>query len=239
MRRLQTKKRKKGSNVSFVVSFIMFITFVIFIYILVNYKISVAGGKDNSLTSLKENLLDAASGNLTITSVSIGHSTQDCIGLSDFFTDTGADSRSVVQDSSGTVFSAYTSSGDLDIDRTGENQSLFFRVYSSSEFPDLGSPTTCPPSSYTLGISKTYTYVLESKVSQLLSNYTSDYSNLKKEMKIGSSDEFGFGFTYSNGTRVGTQRQNLTIATYSETVPVEYISSSSGMSQGFMDITVW
>lgn len=240
------QKNKNGSNVSFVISFILFITFVIFIYALLNYRVSTSQEKSNSLMNLEEQIIPMISGNMTTTSVDVNVSTSNsCLIFSNLLSYTGIGSSVIAQDSSGNNFVANISSdsSSLYINRGG-SQETFFRVYSSSEFPSVASSTgSCQAltqgNGYNIGITSTGSYVLQSKVIAVLQNYSSNYTGLKNNLKINPSDEFGFAFTYNNGTRVSTNKSNVAVNVYSERLPVQYISSSSGISNGFIDINVW
>ena len=81
--------------------------------------------------------------------------------------------------------------------------------------------------------------VFESKIFNLLNNYTQNYSGLKKNLGISDEDEFGFIFTYSNSTQVRTPEKNLTIDIYAERVPVQYIKIDGNREVGFIDVVVW
>lgn len=242
------KNKKKGSNVSFVISSVLFITFVIFLYVLINYKITTAESKDNSLTSLREQIIPIMSGNLTLTSVKVNQGLQTCLFFSGLLRKIGAGNRVLVQDSAGRNFSAYMSSSgeDLYVDRAGRSTTNFFRVYSSEEFPNLTLSTLSgcanlqeDSSGYSIGTSRTDSYVLKSKVLSLLINSSKDYEAVKRSVKLSPSDEFGFAFTYSNGTRVATPMNNLTTNVYSERISTEYVSYDSGISPGYIDLMVW
>ena len=134
---------------------------------------------------------------------------------------------------------------DLQIDRGGSG-AAFFRIYNSEEFQDIsGSIGSCQildengNPGYILGLSKTENIVFESKIISLLDNYTSDYETLKKNMNIGSLDNFGFAFTYSNGTQIKTPEVNVTISVYAESVAVQYIKTNGAREIGFIDAIVW
>jgi hypothetical protein len=238
---------KKGSHVGFVISFVMFITFVIFVYVLLNSRLDLGQNKQNSLEYTKSAIIERVSENLTITSLNVNSQTpENCLYFTGFITKTAIGDKFIAKNDSGNIFTASMPS-----DKTGlyiirgGSDSNFFRIYSSDEFPSVVSETLsyCTPldegTGYTIGLSKEETDVFESKIQGLLNNYTTDYEALKKDIKIKSGDEFGFIFTYNNGTQVKTPEKNVTINVYSERIPVQYIKTSSIKETGFIDVVVW
>ena len=242
-------KSKKASNVEFVVSFVLFITFVVFIYVLIDYRINIAGSKENSLKNLEQEILPMLSGNLTETSVNVNSpGGQACFLFNGFLAATVPGNNILAKDSSGKVLPVYVSSDSqsIYIDRAGDAGAKFFRVDSSQEFhaATVSSLTGCASleqgAGYTIGTSRQDSYVLESKVLSLFNNYSSNYSNVKRILNVSSRDDFGFAFTYGNGTRIQTAG-NLTasVTVNAERMPVTYVVSSSGTDQGFLDVMVW
>ena len=243
--------QRKGSHVGFVISFVLFVTFIVFIYVLLNSRLDLGQDKQNSLEYVKSEIIERVSENLTITSLSTNKTvfSENCFLFTDFISKTSVGNRLMVQNDSGEVFAAYSSSDltDLYINRAGSTASDFFRVYSSDKFlPITIYPETPSPcvnfnegAGYTIGLSKEETYVFESKVLELLNNYTTDYEALKKDIKISSNDEFGFVFTYNNKTEIKTPEINATINIYSERVPIQYIKTDSKREIGFIDVLVW
>ena len=241
---------KNGSHVGFVISFVLFVTFIVFMYLLLNSRLDFGQNKQNSLEYVKSEIIERVSENLTITSLSTNKTvfSENCFFFTDFISKTSAGNRLMVQNDSGNIFIAYTSQDltDLYINRDGSG-SDFFRIYSSEDFPATanysGTPSPCVNFSegagYTIGLSKEEDYIFESKVLELLNNYTTDYEALKKDIKISSSDEFGFVLTYNNGTQVKTPEINATINIYSERVPIQYIKTDSKRETGFIDVLVW
>ena len=234
---------KKGSHVGFVISFVLFVTFIIFVYLILSSRVDFGQEKTNSLSYVKAEIIDRVSENLTSVSMAIGQQNpQPCVQLTDFFLKTGLGDRFVVRSDSGIVLQSGKSGNDLFIER---NNNLFFRVYDSDEFSVAGGALSgCQPlnegsQGYTLGISRDSKEVFEAKVLELLVNYTGDYEALKRDMKISSGDEFGFRFTYSNGTEIKTPEKNVTINVYVDRTAIQYIKADAAMESGFIDAIVW
>mgnify|MGYP001614895559 CR=1 FL=1 len=236
-------KRKKGSHVGFVISFVLFITFVVFMYAIISSRATVGQEKANSLDYVKEEITKRVSANLAEVSVSIGaQNPQSCVQLTNFFSKTGLGDRFFALDDSENILQTGKGGNDLFVQRNGN---LFFRVYGSGEFNVSGGAVTgCQslnegPNGYILGLSRDSKEIFETRVLTLFENYTGNYETLKGEMKISSSDEFGFRFVYNNGTEIRTPERNLTTNIYAERVPVQYIKSNAKRESGFLDSIVW
>ena len=234
---------KKGSHVGFVISFVLFITFIVFMYAILSSRVDFGKEKANSFSYVKAEIVNRVSENLTSVSVAIGQQNpQNCIRLTDFFLKTGMGNRFIVKSDSGNVLQSGKSGNDLFVERNGN---LFFRVYGSGEFGVSGGAlSNCQPlnegsQGYSLGLSRDSRDIFESKVLNFFGNYTGDYEALKKDMKIISGDEFGFRFTYNNGTEIKTPEKNVTINIYAERMAVQYIRTDATRESGFIDTIVW
>ena len=239
---LKTPKNKKGSHVGVVISFVLFITFIVFMYTILNYKIGFGENKKASLEQIKETVKGEISENLTTISVGINQVNPGCVQLRDFFLKTPSSDKLLVKSDSGSELAASKEVNDLFVQTQGNT---FFRVLESGEFSvvSAGAVGSCQDleegSGYILGVSREENLVFESKIFNLLNNYTQNYSGLKKNLGISDEDEFGFIFTYSNSTQVRTPEKNLTIDIYAERVPVQYIKIDGNREVGFIDVVVW
>ena len=235
---------KRGSHVGFVISFVIFITFLVFMYLLLNSRVNFGQDKGNSLEYVKGEITERVSGNLTSASVAINQANpQDCVQLRDFFLETGVNTeRFVVRNDSGAVLTSSKNGNDLFVQRSG---SLFFRIYGSEEFlvSSTGALNPCQPltegSGYTLGIVRDSKEVFEPKIISFLNNYTADYEGLKTNMQVNPKDEFGFIFTYNNGTETRTPEKNLTTNIYIDRIPVQYVKTNGAIESGFIDAIIW
>ncbi|MDP3991962.1 MAG: hypothetical protein U1B79_01365 [Candidatus Pacearchaeota archaeon] len=232
---------KKGSHVGFVISFMLFITFVIFMYLILNSRIDFGQDKANSLEYVKSEITERVSGSLTTASVDLNNPGSNCVELSNFLGIAGIGNRVMVRSDSGNILNAGISGQSLQVERNGNT---FFRVYGSEEFSQTaGSLGSCQSLSegqgYILGLVRDSEEIFESKIIALSNNYTGDYEALKKDMNIGSGDEFGFIFTYADGTAIKTPGQNVTINVYVDRIPVQYIKTNAAKENGFIDILVW
>lgn len=229
--------KKKGSHVGFVISFVLFITFIIFMYAILSSRVDFGQEKANSLNYVKAEIIERVSENLTSVSVVLNNPGSNCVELSNFLGATGITDRLIVRSDSGNILTSGISGKSLQVNR---NENTFFRVYESEEFPEISSPLSgCTNSNYILGLSRDSRDIFESKVLELFGNYTENYEALKKDMKISPGDEFGFGFTYNNGTEIKTPEKNVTINVYAERTAIQYIKTDAARETGFMDVIVW
>ena len=241
------KRSKKGSQVEFVVSFILFVAFIAFAYALLSSKVDTGQSKQNSLESAEANIMSMISDNLTITSINANTPSQgSCFEFMGISGSLGLSNTMIAENGSGTIFPAYSDGTNLYITRLDQG-SDFFRVYSSPEFaPAPAISGSCMQlsegtegSSYAIGISKNYSYAFEQKIGQLFSSYSTDYAGLKKEVQVFPDDDFGMKFRYSNGTVITAGGTNSTISVFADTVPVEYVNSTAVIQQGKLEIDVW
>ncbi len=229
--------RKRGSHVGVVISFVLFITFIVFMYILLSLRNVQETGKSSTLEYVKGEVIGKVSSQLTTISVKVSTPGSSCVTLSNFLGSEGISNRVITLDDSGNELSTGTSGQSLQVARNGQT---FFRVYEADEFPEKNSSLgSCESPSYKPGLSKTEDFVFESKVKELLANYTTSYENLKKTLNIGSRDEFGFIFTYNNGTAIKTPSQNVTVNVYASQIPVQYIKTDGAREAGSLAVLVW
>ena len=92
---------------------------------------------------------------------------------------------------------------------------------------------------YLLGLTRTNERIFETKIIDSVNIYKIDYENFKSDLKIPAGSEFGFSFTYDNGTIIGTEEKNISISIYAEEIPIQYIDTDANFSPGFINIKVW
>lgn len=237
------QNNKKATHVGFVVSFVLFITFLVFMYAILSSRVDLGKEKQNSLNYAKAEIMERISGNMTSVSVSISEQgVQRCVRLIDFFLKTEMGNRFVVGSDSGDVLQSGKDGNDLFVER---DRNIFFRVYGSEEFNISGEALrSCQALSeesegYSLGLSRDSKDIFESKVLRLFKNYTEDYGALKRDMRIGPGNEFGFGFAYNNGTEIKTPEENATINIYAERTSIQYIKRDGTRESGFMEFMAW
>jgi len=206
-------------------------------YVLLRSTVTQETGKANALEYVKEKVADNVSSQMETISVKVINPGATCIQLTGFLSSMGISNRVIVLDDSGNRLTAGTSGSDLQINRDSQT---FFRIYESDGFSPVTTPIgSCASPTYDVGASKTETLVFETKVLELLANYTANYENVKKNLSIGSTDEFGFIFTYNNRTTIETSTQNLTVNVYASQTPIQYIKTDGTREAGYLAVLVW
>ena len=242
-------KLKKGSHVGVALSFIVFVTFLIFLYSVLEPTIKTQGDKQSLLNYLERELIENFSMSLTTSTLSINAvAPQNCIEIENLMLELGIDSRIIVKNESEDISQAYISEGDSDnllIDRS-DSENKFFKIYQSEEFEELETSTINPcrklkkeDKEYSLGLTRTDGYIFEKKVTKLIEKYEEDYESLKEELNIPLGSEFGFSFTYSDGTITGTEEKDVSTSIYVAEIPMQYIDENSNLLSGFINIRVW
>jgi len=234
-------KSKKGSHVGVVLSFVIFITFVVFLYLLVQPTASFKN-KGNLLENLENRITLISSNNLTTASVFVDTPGSGCAELNDFFSITGMENNVISIDEFGSILQLEVSGDDLRVE-TDEN---FFRVFGSEEFETpTGSLTGCQPlnegSDYFLGLVRTSEEIYETRIIELIDEYDSNYQGLKETLGVGVGDEFGFSFTYSNGTTIMTEERNVpaSISIFVNNVQIQYINRTGARELGILSVRIW
>jgi len=238
--------KKKGSHVGMVLSFVIFITFLVFLYSIVEPAIKTQKDEQAVLEYLKTELIGKVSADLTSVSIAIDKTTnKDCVELENLRTETGIDSKLIVKDNLENSFTAKISDDDLFIDRESSEDD-FFKIRVSEEFEETetGTMSDCEIlqegsiSGYTIGLIRTNKYVFEAKIIELKEEYENDYENLKDELGVSSGNEFGFSFSYNNGTTIGTE-ESVSTNIYTEEIPIQYIDESASILSGSINIKIW
>lgn len=241
----------RGSHVGMIISFVVFITFIIFMYSIVRPAISTGQDKKTIADYLVVEIIKNISSNLTSMSIELNSSnpmsTQDnCVSLVGFYVRfaTLFSPRIIIKNAEGNkeeAYSGYYSDEDnIKINRT-DNEDLFFKLYHSSEFPDLSDTTeTCVPLiDYSIGLVKKDRIPFENNLYSLINYYNNNYEQLKTGLNVPPGTEFGFGFIQSNGTRIEVGDAPSTTDIYVAEIPMQYVDEVANIQSGFINIKVW
>ena len=236
---LTLKKNRKGSQVEFVVSFILFVTFIIFVYVLLSSKIDFGQSKKNSLDNAEAGILGMITDNLTASSVAVkSGNSGSCFTFTGLASTLSLGSNIIAENSSGAIVPAYSQNGDITI----MSPLNFFTIYSSPEFassPGSSACTVLGADKYTIGLSKNQSAIFEIKILQTFANYYTNYTLMKKSIQIFPGDEFGIKFTYQNGSVIKTPDTNSTVSIFANSIPIQYVSQNSGIQFGHLEVDVW
>jgi len=242
-------RNRSGSHVGMIISFVIFITFMVFLYSIVKPAINTGGDKQAILASLEMQIIKNISTNLTSASVQLNSGTnpnQNCIMLSNFLVFSELSTPNMlIKNGANSIQQAYSNYNnqfpDIMINRQSKND-LFFKVYYSSEFNQLGSTAISCKSltDYNIGSVTTGGYVFETEINRFINLYnSSSYNSLKEYFKLPPGNEFGFGFIKSDGTKVDVGKAPQSVSVYTDQVPVQYVDSNANILSGFINIKVW
>ncbi len=240
------KKNRRGSHVGMILSFVIFITFVVFLYVVVNPAVNTGEDKRTTLDYIDSQISKNVSAVLMTTSVEINSSSnplEECIALKSFLFYANISAPNIiVKNEEETVQETYDRMFDLIIVREDSNN-RFFKIYQSIKFDRLDENlTTCSEieeAGYKIGTIQTSTYIFEKELYQLVGYYGTNYEALKTALKIPPGNEFGLGFTQSNGTRIEVGTAPSSANVYAEEIPVQYVDSQTNIQSGFINIRVW
>ncbi len=231
-------RNKKGTHVGIVLSFVIFVTFVLFFYLMIQPALKTES-KQAVLDTLKENIIEMASAELTTASVFVETGPQDCANLEDFF-DSGIENKIIVLDENKKDITAKKNSQDLYLDRESPDDN-FFKVYGSEEFSAIeeGSISPCVKEDYEFGFVKNTTEIFETKILDIIERHEDDYQNLKNDLSMPPGSEFGLNFTYADGESVSTADSSARISIFAREFPVKYITDDAETELGILRIKVW
>lgn len=236
-------RNKKGSHVGIVLSFIIFVTFLVFLYTIVEPRIRTQQNKESFLDYLKIELIKEFSANLTRITVSIINP-DSCIKLNDFIKKTKINSNIIVKNAKEEIVSSESSANKKDL--LIKNSNDFFKIFYSNNFEELEEETgSCTileiNKNYSITLVKTEEYIFGKKVINLINDYESEggYENLKKELKIPSGTEFGFSFTYNNGTIIETKEKEIPTKVNVREIPIQYVDEKANILLGSINIKIW
>lgn len=240
--------KKRGTHVGVVISFVIFVTFLVFLYAIIQPAIKTRANEQNLLNYLEDDLISLVSADMITVSVVIDGTISDsCLKLNSLITRTGVDTNIIVKNDSGYTFNSNligdTGNFGLLINRIGET--TFFKIRVAEEFtpltPDSGSGCIDlnENNEYTIGSIRTDKYIFESKIKGLIESYGGDYGGTKKALNVSAQNEFGFGFTYSNGTTIKTPEVDVSTVIYAGEVPIQYIDEDANVESGRLNIKLW
>ena len=232
------KPKKRGSHVGVVISFVMFVAFITFFYLIIQPTIT-SESKKNLFDYLREQTNYLFSDELTEVSI-LTDGSSNCIKLTNFLPETGIGNRIIARGDSG-LLNSQVYGNDLYVGIGGNN---LLWIYGSKEFAtNEGTMSGCS-SEYTLGLVKKYKIIFETKISEFIKDYSTDYENTKQQLKIPEENEFELDFIYADGTIISAQNIQLqssasSINLYVNEIPIQYISTDGKMESGVLRIKIW
>lgn len=260
-------KNKRGSHVGVVLSFVIFITFAVFLYTIIQPAIQTGQDKTAILNLLRVSLVENVSTDLTSASVTInrdippGQEKKGCLLFDEFINISqmkpphiiSKNRTEEIQMSNKTDLDGDGNLYDLTITVDNPESDLkFFKIYNASEFKEINEydgnvNQNCwelkqdnSNNNYTIGQIKINENIFLSKIVKLINDYENNYEKVKNDLDIPSGTEFGFNFTYSNGTVIGTEKeapQNVNV--FAEELPIQYVNHNATIKPGTLLIKIW
>lgn len=246
MKEMPSRKNKRGSHVSVVISFVVFITFLIFLFIIFEPSLSFSSSKKTTLNTAAASFENYLSSDLhTITAyLNNAPGGASCLDIRDLeaVDETGLASTNIfVKNSGGNQldFEWVEAGTDLRVENTGGNR--LFKIYLADSI--ISGETTysgCQDilqDAYVVSVKKDR-YVSEWKIINALSLYKTNYDQLRQNIGI-SAEEFGFDFIYANGTVVSTGNNEQILNIYTKKINVDYFDKNLNLNSGTVIVKIW
>lgn len=203
---------KKGSHVSFIISFILFISFLIFFIGIIKPFEKVETGKSSLLKHLEDEIIKSVSDDVLVISA-LEDQSADCLEINN-----------------------------LNIKNyIAKQEGNLLKIYSSDEFPSNAFSCNPAQQGYEIGLIRTQKYVIQSKVLELNDSYNADYKTLKENFGIPEANDFEFSLLDINkNSLIKTEFKEIPqIEVFAESIPVTYFDENEGIKNGHMRIAVW
>ena len=257
-------KKRGGTHIGFVLSFVIFVTFLIFLYSIIIEPITSKENKESILENLKIKLIEKLSiGDFTTKTLTILIDPGDlgkkkCIrinenegdikkgGLVDLILYQGV--NLTIKDGLNNILN-YSEQGPNNLNIGPLNSSFdgFLRIYYASGLggsPEFTGSPNCfviRVDDYEIDYEKTGGEILEITIIDLITEYENNYEELKKELEIPIGSEFWFSFEYDNGTIIAPEEaiQIPSTNVYATEFLIQYIDENSNTLLGTLRIKVW
>jgi hypothetical protein len=248
---------KRGSHVGMMLSFVLFITFIMFIYAAIQPVVNTGEDKESMLGYIESKVLENVSSNLTIISLSISgtNPANPCINLSNFFYITHAplSNRIIVKDDldqEQTPYYVEDYFSNVMVNRTYSNIT-FLKFYISPEFDEVGnSPVACElieKEDYTISVisNSNNENVFLGELQRLVDFYNNEsdlcYQELKRQLSIPESSDFGVIFRLSNESEISAVKEIPSKTNvYVKETPIRYVNENTAqIESGFIKIKIW
>jgi hypothetical protein len=226
---------KRGTHVEIIISFIIFIAFIIFIFSTIKSPISKQEDKKNIFEGIQAGIIDRVSSDMTTAVVELGAGVGNCVNLNNIISDLGIGTNIVVKDYLGESVQSSVSGSSLNINRVRTSDTLF-KIYYSTEFPELATSSACSVIGSETGLTKTNKYVFESNFVELVNE---DYLQIKNDLNVPNGVNFSYGLIRSDGTILERAQGELSTNMYVQETPVEYVDLQGSIKEGYLKTIIW
>lgn len=237
-------KNHKASHVGMILSFAIFVTFLVFLYVVVEPVIKTQEDKNFLVKSLEPELLEKFSDNMTSISIKISgaiNPNKDCLKIHNFVGEVTNESNLVIKNKTGGVLGYSVQGVDLTVG-TGTSFDGFLKIYYSDgivQSPSFTGTGCDLIQEVSVGAIITDKYIFSNKITWVINEYETNYENLKKELNIPERNDFGFDFTYSNKSKIGTGVGEISGNVYAEDIPVQYVDKDANILSGVINLRIW
>ena len=245
LRRIFFPGCRKGTHVEVVLSFAIFVIFLIFLLSSFNQAVESSRGKQHILDNLKPKLLDLSSTEITTFTIEIsgaGQSSHGCVRINSLPNEINL-YKLIIKDNLGNILAYSIQNFNSIRVSVGQNFNGLLKFYYSDDGSNsMGSVGGgCQPinqNDYTIR-TITREYNSQAGILNRLENYGLQYEYLKAELGVPGGTDFGFNFTYSNGSSVGTEMPSVSRSVYSDESNIFYTDENAEINVGVLKIFVW
>ncbi len=203
-------KNKRGSHISFIISFVLFISFLIFFIGIIKPFEKTETGKGTLLKHLENEIINDVSAEVLVISVKL-ENPGDCININEDF-------------------------GIINF-KIQENENLL-KIYSSDDFQQ-NTFQCAAPQGYEIGLIRKQKYVLKSKVESLKNRYETG-EDLKTKFGIPETNDFEFSFLGFDETLITIPKETPPTEVLAELIPIIYLDEDDvEIKNGYIKVILW
>ena len=208
------QKSRKGSHVSFIISFILFISFLIFFIGVIKPFEKAESGKSSLLKHLENEIIKNVTRDVEVISV--------------------------LEDNSGSL-SCSDINGIINNKNNAVLENGLIKIYLSDEFQSQGF--SCNNNQkYEIGLIRTQNYVFQSKILELNESYNLEYKNVKENFGIPETNDFEFSFLDDSKipiTEAKFKKEIPSTEAFAELIPITYFNENSEIENGYIKVILW
>jgi len=206
-------KNKRGSHISFIISFVLFISFLIFFIGIIKPFEKAETGKNSLLKHLENEIIKNVTENVDVISVieKVGGS-NDCSNIN------GLIGKNIFLENNGLI-----------------------KIYSSNEFSSNNFQCDSTKK-YKIGLIRTQKYIFQSRILKLNQSYVDNYETLKSEFGIPKTNDFEFSFLDDSKisiTEAKFKKEIPSTETLAELIPITYFNENSEIENGYIKVILW
>ena len=228
------RRNKKGTHVGIILSFVLFITFLMFMMVVLKPSSEREAEKRYNIDLLKNSLLNKIEKEVYTVSISnsLARTDEDCISVSDEYSSSDFGTVNHLGENIGAV-------------RSGDNIIAFWtgepliKISYSKGFQHLNNSEVSYCITGEIENIKQSNEIFEESIKEIISNYSSDYEQVRTLLGIPQNEEFGIRFKYGNGTIIGNETRDIKSDIFVESFQVSYLDKFSNKKMGELILYAW